>query len=69
MSEDAYIVHIYRRAWNTAPDRRQPDRLDIVGTIENPVDGGRHSFHDIESLWAVLAKSPPNDNTHGGDQP
>jgi hypothetical protein len=49
MSEQSYIVRIYRRNGKTKGN----DGLD--GIVEIPESGQRAAFHDAQGLWSLLA--------------
>jgi hypothetical protein len=57
MSEQSYIVRIYRREKRGGMARRAQDRVAITGVVENVSDGLRQGFNDIDQLWAILAKT------------
>jgi hypothetical protein len=48
---ESYIVRIYRRSTNGAPDR-------ITGTVEDPVSGERASFRSVAGLMRWLGHAP-----------
>lgn len=59
MSSESYVVRIYRRKENAAPQaRRDYDGIALDGVVEEVESGGRRSFHGIEELWACLARRP-----------
>lgn len=48
MSEQSYIVRIYRQSREIAGK----DSLD--GIVEIPESGQRAAFHDVQGLWNIL---------------
>ena len=64
--DDSYVVRIFRREQRAGETRRAHDAIALTGVIEHPGTGHRHSFHDIEELWATLAQiSPSTDSAKG----
>ena len=45
---DSYIVRIHRRT------EKSDHQLDIVGVVEDPIDGHQWVFHNATELWAIL---------------
>ena len=60
MSEQSYVVRIYRKEILMEPGRpngsgrRRHDRIALTGVVEMVERGERLAFHDIEELWTVL---------------
>lgn len=70
MDGDAYIIRIYRREPGRAPGRRRCDGVALVGTVEDAQGTTRRGFHDIEGLWAALARTRSSaDSNEGGNTP
>jgi hypothetical protein len=65
MAQESYVVRIYRKQASAGPVRRVRDGVALVGVVEDVRSGVRHSFHDIEELWSILAACDPN---NGGDR-
>jgi hypothetical protein len=57
MNGESYVVRIYKRG--PAPARAQSARSagELVGIVENTLSGERFSFHGVDELWAILARS------------
>ena len=55
--EDSYVVRIYRRPPPSEKAGVHDGTSRLVGVVENPGNGQRRAFHDIEELWAVLAQT------------
>ena len=55
--EDSYVIRIFRRAPPGAKAGERHDAPRLTGVVESPATGRRQAFHDIEKLWAVLAKT------------
>lgn len=49
MSEQSYIIRIYRCAEN------ESGMPVLDGIVEMPESGKREAFHDSQGLWAILA--------------
>jgi len=49
MSEQSYIIRIYRCAEN------ESGMSLLDGIVEMPESGKREAFHDSQGLWAILA--------------
>jgi hypothetical protein len=68
MSEESYVVRIYRQeqvpraARRAQRSRRSHDRVAIAGVVEAVESSERHNFRDIEELWAILS-TPPRPQT------
>lgn len=60
MSEESYIVRIYRKqelpeAMRHANEgRRLYDRIALTGMVEGAEGGERLAFHNAEELWSAL---------------
>ena len=60
MSEQSYVIRIYRREILLKPrrtngnGRRRLDRIALTGVVEKVEHGECMAFHDIEELWTVL---------------
>ena len=57
--EDSYVIRIFRRAPPGARASVRREAPCLTGVVESPATGRRQAFHDIEELWAVLAKTGP----------
>ena len=55
MSEQSYIIRIYRCTRRRGSVRRAHDRVTLAGIVESPAGNEHQAFHDIEELWAILA--------------
>jgi len=73
MSEESYVVRIYRKQAPAAPadaaqcsdgGRRRYDRMKLIGVVELVERGERRAFHDIEELWTILAAGEPRRDRH-----
>ena len=57
MNGESYVIRIYRREKKAAPARRSHDRVSLDGIVEEAEGGGRKSFHGIDELWELLART------------
>lgn len=55
MSEESFIVRVYRQGRRPGPEGRAHDQATLTGVVEIVDRGERRSFHDIEELWTILA--------------
>ena len=68
MNGESYIVRIYKRSASAANARSARHAANLVGIVENTLNGERSSFHDVEELWAILAR-PATIKTSKGRTP
>lgn len=50
----SYVVRIYRRSAVRGTTRNEIPEL--VGVVDDPESGERHSFHGIEELWRIISQ-------------
>ena len=65
MNGESYVVRIYRREKKETPARRAYDRVLLDGVVEATEDGRRKSFHGIDELWELLARTAKRRKRNG----
>jgi hypothetical protein len=63
MDEQSYIIRVYRSAIRHGTARHNHDAINLDGIVESPASGEHLAFHNVEELWAILARNAVSELT------